>query len=61
MKTIKMIKGLFKMVLKVKKCHFLTIRELELYDLNDKSRVMRAIARLKRRDIVSILYKTRRF
>ena len=56
-----MIKGLFKMVLKVKNCHFLTIRELDLYDPNDKSYVMRTIGNLKRRDIVSILYKTRRF
>ena len=56
-----MIKVLFKMVLKVKNCHFLTIRELDLYDPNDKSYVMRTIGSLKRRDIVSILYKTRRF
>ena len=49
------------MVLKVKNCHFLTIRELDLYDPNDKSYVMRTIGSLKRRDVVSILYKTRRF
>lgn len=52
---------LFKMILKVKKWEFLTIRELDLYDPNDKSYVMRTIGSFKRRDIVNILYKTRRF
>lgn len=49
------------MLISVKRNHFITIRELDLYDPNDKSYVMRTIGGLKRRDIVSILYKTRRF
>ena len=45
----------------VKRRHFITIKEQNLYDQNDKSYVMRAIGKLKRKEFVDILYKMRRF
>ena len=45
----------------VKKSHFVTIKEQNLYDQNDNSYVMRAIGKLKRKEFVDILYKMRHF
>ena len=49
------------MILSVKRSHFTTVKEQNLYDPNDNSYVMRAIGELKRKEFVDILYKMRRF
>ena len=49
------------MLMSVKKSHFVTIKEQNLYDPNDNSYVMRAIGKLKRKEFVDILYKMRHF